>query len=1153
MKKAKRVISSILTAALVVSGMTGIAVPMRVEAASASKEEFDNKMQPIDDGSGITMIEEGYGKFAGCEMYFANGNPVTIEVQDGNTVLYEDDNPSVTVELPSDGRVAVFGGGAYGDYDETKITMKGGTVQYLVGGCSGTDIPYSADYGYDSYEVGRAEINMQGGTVSNLITNVSSKTGDGSGQFANCSNQLVSSANVNISGGEIIYLYGCFGYTQVDNLIMNITGSADIEALLVGATNGRLGTAQVTVNGEEVVIGEIGGCQRTMVDEITMNLNAGTVKRAISVGSIYNSGELMSVYGNNPNQFGNMHYGVVGHTDLTIGEGFDYQGIWGGMQFMPDELAAFMKIMAGSTGNRKDIIDTYFDGFDLEDPQPLGSATLHIKEAPDPDAEGSYQYLYNYGVVNFEGVVPNLLTDKVEGIEVESAPASIEIELGDETIEVGETTVATASVAMMAPVCDADEPEMNVQWSVSDGSVVDWRTNEPGSIILEGLDIGSAVITASYENIDTKVEAKAPISVGGEFDISVSPADIRLGNEVTFSAGVKRARVATASDASYEWEISDSSIADITDVDTRTMKAEIKAVGDASATLIYTDDNGNESKGSVAFSVMPPTAEITGDSTASLGDEIDLEVRVHETDGSNEELGILTDMESLDGALEIVEAEDDIYTWMVVDVPEAGAARVSATVDYPSTGEAEPIELTKDVTVEHTQHNASYDLEPGDGTAIRASLPRRLRELAEEGYLFLEEPAMTDLVIVDNLVEDGSLSVSLAEGVTEFDQEQIRVVTQSGYPVAVFTFFAPSLNAEAVDGSINVNSNIDKISIEEVSDEELSDLVSDYKPDMPEGTTMEETEYNTQVAQVINDTLDSVAGNTAVAEEDSVSNLGRAVVNAGLLANEEKAVISLEQTLDNMELEAEAITDENGVVTAVRIVPRRLVFLVEAFKEQLDENDNPIEGTRTQLDLSSDRMNRRYPFQFRLPIPESVDETYANVEHEGDDLTQYTIQGSGSGKYITVTTWHLSQFDVTFTNEQLQTSRRSGGGSSDGGSITTTGTWIHDEIGWWYRNSDGETWPSNCWIRLPWNGVTSWYRFNEQGYMVTGWYTDSAGNTYFLHDISDGTMGHMYTGWNLINGQWYYFETEGDFEGRLYRSTTTPDGYQVNDAGVWVQ
>ena len=70
--------------------------------------------------------------------------------------------------------------------------------------------------------------------------------------------------------------------------------------------------------------------------------------------------------------------------------------------------------------------------------------------------------------------------------------------------------------------------------------------------------------------------------------------------------------------------------------------------------------------------------------------------------------------------------------------------------------------------------------------------------------------------------------------------------------------------------------------------------------------------------------------------------------------------------------------------------------------------------------------------------------------------------------------------------------------------------------------------------------------------MVTGWYTDGAGTTYYLNPLSDNTKGRMVTGWLQINGKYYYFNDESDgTRGKMYRNTMTPDGFRVDENGVW--
>ena len=84
-----------------------------------------------------------------------------------------------------------------------------------------------------------------------------------------------------------------------------------------------------------------------------------------------------------------------------------------------------------------------------------------------------------------------------------------------------------------------------------------------------------------------------------------------------------------------------------------------------------------------------------------------------------------------------------------------------------------------------------------------------------------------------------------------------------------------------------------------------------------------------------------------------------------------------------------------------------------------------------------------------------------------------------------------------------------------------------------------------------------WFRFDENGFMQTGWQIEPDGNLYYLWPEKDGTQGHMVTGWNWIsdeegNERCYYFHTESDgTRGRLWKNSVTPDGYQVNEHGAW--
>ena len=132
-------------------------------------------------------------------------------------------------------------------------------------------------------------------------------------------------------------------------------------------------------------------------------------------------------------------------------------------------------------------------------------------------------------------------------------------------------------------------------------------------------------------------------------------------------------------------------------------------------------------------------------------------------------------------------------------------------------------------------------------------------------------------------------------------------------------------------------------------------------------------------------------------------------------------------------------------------------------------------------------------------------------------------------------------------------------GNGDGSVI---GIWEKEGSGNWKFRSGDQTY-CNTWAYVfnPYakegQNAADWFWFGENGIMHTGWFTDSDGNQYYLWPQEDGTQGHMVTGWNWIPGEdgkerCYYFHTVSDGKkGRLFRNETTPDGYQVNQNGVW--
>ena len=103
---------------------------------------------------------------------------------------------------------------------------------------------------------------------------------------------------------------------------------------------------------------------------------------------------------------------------------------------------------------------------------------------------------------------------------------------------------------------------------------------------------------------------------------------------------------------------------------------------------------------------------------------------------------------------------------------------------------------------------------------------------------------------------------------------------------------------------------------------------------------------------------------------------------------------------------------------------------------------------------------------------------------------------------------------------------------------------------WTYTKSDG-TLAKSEWMSLDYNGLRYWYYFNEDGNMQTNWF-DYKGERFYLMPEKDGWRGRMATGWKNIENKWYYFDiVPGSSQGRLYRSTVTPDGHTVGADGTW--
>lgn len=275
------------------------------------------------------------------------------------------------------------------------------------------------------------------------------------------------------------------------------------------------------------------------------------------------------------------------------------------------------------------------------------------------------------------------------------------------------------------------------------------------------------------------------------------------------------------------------------------------------------------------------------------------------------------------------------------------------------------------------------------------------------------------------------------------------------------------------------------------------------------------------------------------------------------------------------------LTKENGEVTGIRVVVKQVVYEIKLV-DNATEKKVELNGSKT--------------VSVAVSLPSSISEkdNTAKIRHdkgedEWENLPDSSINRTAEVPTAVIRTTSFSPFELTFAYEDSKTNTgnyRGGGGGGGSRSTSASGSWQKNEIGWWFQYTNGG-YAANKWESI--NG--KWYYFNESGYAVTGWQLIN-GQWYFL----DTTNCDMQTGWHLdsVDGKWYYLSASGAMVtgwaevnskfyylspavaeptysydaatglwvytkagtrpfGSMYASETTPDGYQVDVNGAWIQ
>lgn len=162
-----------------------------------------------------------------------------------------------------------------------------------------------------------------------------------------------------------------------------------------------------------------------------------------------------------------------------------------------------------------------------------------------------------------------------------------------------------------------------------------------------------------------------------------------------------------------------------------------------------------------------------------------------------------------------------------------------------------------------------------------------------------------------------------------------------------------------------------------------------------------------------------------------------------------------------------------------------------------------------------------------------------NATSTGVDLynsgTSYTVYNANTGHTSTLPGVNLGTGNGTTTGTQTLGTGNNATytvyGDTTNGSTQSqgalSGSWYKSGGSWYFRTVTGQN-MANTW--LLWQD--HYYRFDANGRMLTGFYTDTNGATYYLRD-----SGAMKVSWAVINGAWYYFNpAEGPYYGMMFKN-----------------
>ena len=211
-----------------------------------------------------------------------------------------------------------------------------------------------------------------------------------------------------------------------------------------------------------------------------------------------------------------------------------------------------------------------------------------------------------------------------------------------------------------------------------------------------------------------------------------------------------------------------------------------------------------------------------------------------------------------------------------------------------------------------------------------------------------------------------------------------------------------------------------------------------------------------------------------------------------------------------------------------------LQAVIEAIQKADEEAGKKDDSTKTDSDTKTDdttKTNADTKTDDTAKTDANTKTDDITVKTEGGHVIVVKKHNSGSGSSSASYSAVKSVSAATAAGTETTATAAVAG---PGGSISQ---WGFDGTDWSYRNADGSKAQSQ-WMYLTYNGLSNWYYFDANGKMMSGWFQDADGNTYYLNPVSDGLKGAMKKGSVEIDGQVYVFSdgtTSGVPEGALIK------------------